>query len=424
MQINRRLALAIVLAVTALPCGAPARGAEPAKPGAKPNTSPAPPKEFAFVLSPGYGTIDHFSADPKVFENLLVNMKTAGFNTIHCVYRDWRAELCRKHGVKMMVDILAWKEDVEADIRRPAQRPRVEAMCRKLRGHDGVWGYNLWNEKLSYFGYPDKKSIEQYIAMIKEWDPTHPIWVGTYRVSAANAIKEKHGIHGYYDYHWQRGFMWHFADLRWYMGHCRTMDGHPGRWILGSNYNWNSYTLNTSLPFGLKVCIWFIGGPFDKAGDIDPKHRFAHLVRIGQERKALYADLMKIGRPVAVYSTPTTKSESNKPKPPGQPWRLPAFPPDHWLQVKQGQAVLGFFKYPGGDDAIYVANHNAFAPQPMVLALSAKGGKQPVVELLDRKTAQWRKLEAKDATISFPLTAAGGELLRVRRSKAMASERH
>jgi len=414
MRVDRVISLTLTAVLVSPLFGPAAQGAESAKAAPKANKPPTPPKEFAFVLSPGYGTIDHFSSDPKVFENLLVNMKKTGFNAIHCVYRPWRVPLCRKHGVKMMVDILAWKKDVEADIRRPKQRAKVEAMCRKLRGDDGVWGYNLWNEKLSFFGYPDGKNIEQYIAMLKKWDPTHPIWVGTYRVSYANAIKDKHGIHGYYDYHWQRGFMWHFADLRWYMGHCRNMDGHPGRWILGSNYNWNSYTLNTSIPFGLKVCIWFIGGPFDKQGNIDPKHRFGHLVRIGQERKALYTEIMTIGRPVGAYSTPTTRSESNKAKAKGRPWGLPPFPANHWLQVRQGEAVLGFFKYPGGDDAVYVANHNAFAPQEMVLVLSPKAAEKTVVELLDRKTGQWRRLERKGAAISFPLPAAGGELLRVK----------
>jgi len=380
----------------------------------KPNKPPEPPTEFAVVLSPGYGTIDHFSQDPKVFENLLVNMKKAGFNTIHCVYRDWRIKLCRKHNVKMMVDILAWKDDVKMDIRRAKQRPTVEAICRKLRNEPGVWGYNLWNEKLPYFGYPDKKNIDQYIAMIKKWDPTHPIWVGTYRVSYANGFKEKPGIHAYYDYHWQRGFLWHFADLQWYMGHCKNMDGHIGRWILGSNYNQNSYTLNTSIPFGLKVCIWFIGGPFDKEGNIDPKHRWHHLVRVCRERKALYADIMKIGRPSAVYSSPTTKTESNKDKKTDVPWRLKPFPKEHWLQVSSGEALLGFFEYPNGDDAVYIANHNAYAPQEMTLKLDAKSCAKATVELLDRKTEKWRKLETKDRAVSFKLPIAGGELIRIK----------
>lgn len=96
------------------------------------------------------------------------------------------------------------------------------------------------------------------------------------------------------------------------------------------------------------------------------------------------------------------------------PWRLPAFPKNHWLQVRRGEAILGFFRYGNGDDAVHVANHNAFAPQEMVLVLSPKAGEKAGVELLDRKTGQWRQLELKDAAITFRLEAAGGELLRVK----------
>src|SRR5437016_827432 len=94
---------------------------EPVKPAAIDQKQAARsdlPKEFAFVLSDGYGEADRHSNDPRVFENLLVNMRKSGFNTIHCVYRDWRVALCRKHKVKMMIDVLAWKEGAETDIRK------------------------------------------------------------------------------------------------------------------------------------------------------------------------------------------------------------------------------------------------------------------------------------------------------------------
>ena len=141
-------------------------------------------------------------------------MRKSGFNAIHCIYRDWRVELCRKHNVKMMIDVLAWKEGGGTDIRRPEQRDAVKKICAKVRGDDAVWGYNLWNEALPYFGNPDDKDIDAYIALLKEWDPTHPVWMGTRTVSYANAPKAKPGVHGYYDYAWQRGFNWHFADLQ------------------------------------------------------------------------------------------------------------------------------------------------------------------------------------------------------------------
>ncbi len=400
----------------ALLCFNPSMAEEKKPPEIK---APPPPGDFAFTLNNGYGEACKFPTDPAVFENLLVNMKKAGFNTIYCVYKDWRIPLCKKHGIRMMVDVLAWHEGAETDIRRnEEQRAAVKAICEKSRGEDAIWGYNIWNEKMAFFGYPDGKSIDDYILMLKKWDPTHPVWMGTYRVSYANAPKSKPGVHAYYDYHWQRGFLWHFADLRWYQGHVKSQDGYTGRWMLGSNYNMNSYTLNTSIAYGLKVVIWFIGGPFDEKGNIDPKHRFFHLVRIGQEMHTLYPEIGKIGRPSEVYSTPTVKSESNKDKDKGQPWGLPGFPKEHWLQVERGEAVLGFFKYDNGpDDAIYVANHNAYAPQQMVLVLDPEKCKKASAEIFDRETGKWKELKKADHKISLDLRTAGGELIRVKGRK-------
>ena len=345
-----------------------------------------------------------------MFENLLVNMKKAGFNTIYCVHRDWRVDLCRKHGIKMMVDVLAWKEGVETDIRRnEQQRARVKQICEKSRGDDAIWGYNIWNETLSYFGHPDGKSIDDYIWMLKRWDPTHPVWMGTYRVSYANGPKSKPGVHAYYDYAWQRGFVWHFADLKWYSNYVPGQKGVIGQWEMGSDYHRNSYKLNTSIPFGMKVVIWFIGGPFDAKGDIDPKHRFYHLVKIGQEMSPLYKELGKFGMPEAVYSTTTTKSETNQPKTPGLPWNLRGFPEKYWLRIVEGEVLCGFFRYANGDDAIYVANHNAFADQQVHVALQGDGVKKSTLEIFDRAAGQWKKLDKG----TFSLRAAGGELLRV-----------
>ena len=79
---------------------------------------PGPPqaKEFALVFSVGYGTKDHMPKDPAEFEKLLVNLKDAGYNAIHCVYKDWRLPLCRKHGVRMMIDVLAHGDDATRSV--------------------------------------------------------------------------------------------------------------------------------------------------------------------------------------------------------------------------------------------------------------------------------------------------------------------
>ena len=45
--------------------------------------APPPPEEFALVLSSGYGTMDHMPKTETEFEELLINMKNAGYSTIH-----------------------------------------------------------------------------------------------------------------------------------------------------------------------------------------------------------------------------------------------------------------------------------------------------------------------------------------------------
>ena len=85
-------------------------------------------------------------------------------------------------------------------------------------------------------------------------------------------------------------------------------------------------------------------------------------------------------------------------------------------QLSPGDIII--FKYPGDADAVYVANHNAYAPQEMTLKLDARTCAKATVELLDRKTEKWRTLEARNGSVSFKLPTAGGELLRIKgRSK-------
>ena len=97
---TKRLTVLLVTAVlvasirpcfAAAPAVVPAveKGTEYSDPKTKP---PAVPKEFAFVFSLPYGIGDEFPLDPKEFERMLVLLKSAGFNTVHCVYKDWRHE--------------------------------------------------------------------------------------------------------------------------------------------------------------------------------------------------------------------------------------------------------------------------------------------------------------------------------------------
>jgi hypothetical protein len=129
----------------------------------------------------------------------------------------------------------------------------------------------------------------------------------------------------------------------------------------------------------------------------------------------LYPELMKIGRPVAVYSTPTTKTPDNRDKARDVPKPLKPIPEDHWAQVKSGEALLGFFTYDHGTDAIYVANHNAFAGQRMVVELRKEQAEKLLeLSLLDRKTGKWRAMKLDGDAVTFDLAPGAGELLRVK----------
>jgi len=375
---------------------------------AAPIPAPPAPETFASVFTVGYGTVDHLPKDEATFEKLLESAKEAGYNTIYCVYRDWRVELCRKHGIRMMIDVLAWKEDAGTDIRREGQREKVKAICERVRGDRAVWGYNLWNERADFY-LGGLKGLNEDLARLREWDPTHPVWVGTYRNYFMDQIEGNPGVFGYYDYHWQRGMEWNLTLLAANSAFVASRGACLGRWLMNSDYERNSYTLNTSIAHGLKVVLWFIGGALDpKTGALDAGH---HHVRIGREMRALYPELAAIGRPIAVFSTPTTRTADDREKEKGIPKPMAEFPEDHWVRVLGGEAVLGFFRYPGGDDAIYVANHNAFAGQSMVLAIRRE--KTAAVRMFDRLGGSWRTLERDGETVRFPLGPGGGELLRL-----------
>jgi hypothetical protein len=379
------------------------------------------PAEFAFTFSPGYGTIDHFAAvsNRVDFENLLVNMKSNGFNTIHCVYRDWRADLCRKHGVRMMVDVLAWKEGAETDIRRnEEQRARVKAICEASRGDSAIWGYNLWNERLDWFGKVDGRDVNDYLRLLKEWDPTHPVWVGTYRNDYLAALKETPPFYAYYDYHWERGMPWHFANLEFYRKLSAERGALVGSWLGAADYNRDSYSLNTSIACGLKAAIWYIGAPFDAKGKPDEKHRFAHLLRVGRETKPLYAEIMKLGRPLSVYATPCARTPDNGDQKPAVPAPLNPFPTNFWLQVPRGEVVAGFFRYADGTDAAFIANNNAYAWQGLVLETR---GEPRRISRFDRETSSWVALGARPV-VSLALPPALGMLLRFEKGAAADPE--
>ena len=383
---------------------------------AKIDAKPPLPKEFAFTFSMPYGQGDEFPREPEEFDRMLGLLKSAGYNTVHCPYTEWRHELFKKHEMKMMVDVLAWKPPVEADIRDPSQRDKVKRMCRMVKGSDAIWGYNLWNERLDWCG--GFELLDAWVRMLRTWDPTHPVWVGTYRYLYCEHFPTHPGVHGWYDYHWKRGQGWNFKMLDFYRGIAAKRRSAMGKWMLVHDYNRNLYTLNTSIAHGVKTVIWFIGGPYagrepDKSKRWNEK---SHLIRIGRHMRPLYGLIGRMGPATAVYSTPTKRTPDNKDKPSGLPADTKAFPADHWLQVKQGEVICGFCTLPNKSEVVYLANHNAYAWQGVVLEIEQDEENPRVLSEFDRNAGKWIRRGAL-SVFNVAIPPADGFVLRFEKPK-------
>ncbi|WP_437186852.1 hypothetical protein SH668x_000217 [Planctomicrobium sp. SH668] len=351
--------------------------------------TPARPTEFANVFALPYAISDEYPQDPAEFERMLTLLKSAGFNTVYCPFTEWRHELFKKHGMKMMIDVLIWKGPVQNDIRKEDQRVRLEEICKQVKGSDAVWGYNLWNERLDFMG--PASGVDTYISLIRSWDDTHPIWVGTYRNYFADSYKFKPGMNSWYDYHWERGLHWNFSNLKYYRDLSMKRESAMGRWLGIDGWDKDLYTLNTSIAYGLKAGMWFIGGPY-KAREPDLQKRWdpdSHLIRLGQHLRPRYQLIGEMGPAVEVYCTPTTRTPDNKEKESGIPDSATPFPEEHWFRVAQGEAVVGFFDHPDGSEIAYVASLRAFEPQDLHFEFHPEAGVTRQVEVLDLATGNW-----------------------------------
>lgn len=433
------------------------------------------PDEFAMVFSFGY-VGDHMPKDPNAFEAMLQNMKRTGINSLHCKYADWRLELCEKYGIMMLIDLAVpehdakWarcapeeardianldgaeetfaaaktesdklsermkgiakelasapdsrkaellKEKQELDARKAELDKRkailiasnLKYICKKSRGRKGVWGYGLYYDNGTNGSY-----LNHAVEKLRLWDPTHVTFVGSYRHAGLETVNINSGCYGWYDFPWQRGMLWHYLDMAVVRDICLRRGAVGGNYAYYSGVKQDLMIVNQCVASGVKIVLWFIGGPMGKDGS---KWNDNHeLVKVASEIRPLYKEVAAIGMPRDVFSTVVTRAYDNKPvEPTAVPRWFKPFPADYWLQVTSGEAMLGFFKYPDGTDAVYAANHNAFASQKMALRITPAPGKQIEAELFDRSASQWRKLDVKESSVQFDLHEGGGELLRVR----------
>ena len=401
---NRFATMVMVFLALAMCLIGAAAGGEPAR--------PPKPAEFANVFSFGYGS-DEMPKDDARFDALLARIKAAGFNTIHCTYTGNRLALCRKHGVKMMVDLLA--ADTGHHVYKTVEI--AKALCESLRGNPDLWGYNIWNDEFGKTGLGRLRDL----ANVRTWDPTHPAYCGTYRTHGMGHLTSA-DVFGYYDFHWRRGPEAHFPHLMAYWKWARERDAWFYRWVWTEsgipgqgNVNRGLYTVNTSIACGLKGVLWFLGSSLMNPETFEWNTTGGDIAKVNREIMPLAVEIPRLGNPLAIYSTPITRTLKDRDLPDGKQEMMPpgleghAFPADFWIRPESGEFVMGLFKDAGGRDAVFIANHNTYAGQDVALAFSV-----PVkASAFSRQMGRWQPLTVRKNSLGLPLGPAGGELLRL-----------
>src|SRR5262249_32517763 len=133
--------------------------------------------------------------------------------------------------------------------------------------------------------------------------------------------------------------------------------------------NRSLYSANTSIACGQKGILWFLATEMMDRKTLEWTDASRDIVKVNHEIAPLCKELPPLGNPTAIYTTTITRTSNNDPLPDGRIASLPpgleknAFPKDFWLQPIGGEFLLGAFQDERKRDAVFVANHNAYAEQ-------------------------------------------------------------
>lgn len=365
------------------------------------------PNTYLAIFINGYGD-DPLPADPLQFEKLLVAISKDGhFNSILCQYTPEREVLCRKHGLRMVVDLLAHPHVFN----NPAE---CETLLKTLRNNPTVVAYHLWADKFGPQGAGRKRDIDN----VHAWDPTHATYIGTYRNAGLEFLARSDFI-SFYDFHWKRGPELNFPHLLAAWRTAQTHDARLGRYCSSDpglpgkgNPNRMLYTQTTSIAFGLRAAMWHIGSRFMDMNTYTLNQYGKDLAWVNAWLEPMRFEIAKIGLPTAIYSTAWTRDwnddvvPSDVLMPPGL--ERNAVPAECWIQPVSGEFIMSLAKYDGTDrDVVFLANHNAYAEQAVTLKLT-----RPVkLTVFNRSRRTYEVAPLKNGTVSFKLEAAGGAIL-------------
>jgi hypothetical protein len=163
--------------------------------------------------------------------------------------------------------------------------------------------------------------------------------------------------------------------------------------------------------------MWYLGNRQINLKTLELTQLGKDAAEVNRGVAPLRTEIMKIGNPIAIFSTEITRTANSEPLPDGKTTMMPpglernAFPSDFWVEPVSGEFVCGVFRDRSDEaspDRLVIANHNAFLQQDVVLALPIPRK----VWIFSRTTAKWEPLNVKDGTVAFKLAQGGGELLK------------
>ncbi|MBI2806183.1 MAG: hypothetical protein HYX68_14475 [Planctomycetes bacterium] len=363
------------------------------------------PKRFAIIFNKGYAG-DHFPKDPAAFEKMIQTIKAANFNVILGIYDPQRAAICKKHDIQIFVDLVAAPHHVYKNV------DACKKLLGSLRNDPTVYGYHLWSDNIAGTAPGRSRDVKN----VQEWDGTHPAYVGSYRMSKVSKVIGMDAF-GYYDFHWTRGGHWGHLNQAFNVARARQVPflrydaANPG--LVGKgNPNRAGYTIATSIPFGLKGYMYhYAGGIVNAKMELDALGR--DVQKVNAKFASVGAELMKLGTPSAVYSTPITRDTKNKPLPAAViPGGLTPIPKDSWFQVKSGEILIGVSKDGGKRDVLILACHNPYETQKVTFSLNA-GIKK--AEGYDRAKGAWMALPITNGQVNVGVEDYAVELVRFQR---------
>ena len=362
------------------------------------------PQRFAIIFNQGYAG-DHLPKDLGEFEKMVVAVKEANFNVILCAYDEKRAAICQKHDMQMFVDLLVPEHHVYRNVEA------CRKLCESLRGNPTIYGYHLWSDNIA--GTAEGRSRD--VKNVQAWDPTHPAYLGAYRMSKVGSVQGM-DVFGYYDFHWKRGGHWKNLNSAFnvvkarQVGFFRYDDAKSG--LVGQgNPNRVGYTMSTSIPFGLRGYLYhYAGGILDAQMKLDALGK--DVQKVNAKFASVGAELMKLNVPTAVYSTPiTTDAKNDKLDAPSIPGGLPAVPKDAWFEVAAGEVLIGVCQDAAKNDVLILACHNPYQSQEVTLRL--KGAKK--AECYDRAKGAWKPLTLANGQARVTVEDYAVELVRMAR---------